>query len=107
MKAPKSVMFLTTPSRIWPSSNTLTISSRIRARSSSSTARRETTMLRRALLSLMILKGNWWPMNWSKFLTWRMSICEPGRKASTPKRLTTMPPLMRRISRPSTVLPVS
>ena len=63
MKAPKSVMFLTTPSRIWPSSNTLTISSRIRARSSSSTARRETTMLRRALLSLMILKGNSWPMN--------------------------------------------
>ena len=28
-------------------------------------------------------------MNWSKFLTWRMSIWDPGKKASTPNRSTT------------------
>ena len=36
-----------------------------------------------------------------------MSIWEPGRKASTPSRSTTMPPLMRRVSRPFTVEPPS
>ena len=56
MKAPKSVMFLTTPSRTWPTSSSFTSVFRFFSRSVSRITRRDTTMFRRRLLSLMILK---------------------------------------------------
>jgi len=57
MKAPKSVMFLTTPLRTWPASSSFISFSRLPARSVSRITRRDTTMLRRRLLSLMILNS--------------------------------------------------
>ena len=56
-KAPYSVMFLTTPSMTWPSSRFATISERCSARLSSSTVRRETTMLPRRRSILRIWNG--------------------------------------------------
>ena len=59
-KAPKSVMFLTWPSRTWSFASSWMISLFCFARCSSSTARRETTMFRRRLFSLMILNSIDW-----------------------------------------------
>ena len=56
-KAPYSVMFLTTPSTIWPSERRCTSSERCSASVSSSTERRETTMLPRRLSILRMRKG--------------------------------------------------
>src|SRR5271163_4000186 len=50
-------MFLTTPLRIWPSLRLATSSERCSARLSSSTARRDTTMLPRERSILRIWKG--------------------------------------------------
>ena len=57
MKAPKSVMFFTTPSRTCPRRSSFTSVARFFSRSPSRITLRETTMLRRRLLSLMILKS--------------------------------------------------
>src|SRR5215475_8609262 len=54
--APYSVMFLTVPSRMTPSSSTLSVSLLSAVRSRSSTERRETTTLPRERLNLRIAK---------------------------------------------------
>jgi hypothetical protein len=59
-------------------------------------------MLRRRLLSLMILNSYVSPIRSSMFGTRRSAICEPGRKASTPIRSTVTPPLILRVSTPCT-----
>ena len=102
MNAPKSVMFFTTPFRTWSFSSSFINFSRLPARSVSRITRRETTMLRRRLLSLMILNSYFWPRSSSMFGTRRSAICEPGRNASTPMRSTTTPPLIFLTSVPST-----
>ncbi len=63
-------------------------------RSASSSTRRETTMLRRRLFSLMILNSKLWPNSSSMLGTRRSAIWLPGRNASTPIRSTTTPPLI-------------
>src|SRR5882762_5083991 len=51
-------------------------------------------MLRRRLLSLMILNSKLWPSSSSMLGTRRSAIWLPGRNASTPIRSTTTPPLI-------------
>ncbi len=80
MKAPKSVMFLTTPFRTWSFWSSFISFSRLPARSVSRITRRETTMLRRRLLSLMILNSYFWPSSSSMLGTRRSAICEPGQE---------------------------
>src|SRR3989449_329694 len=94
MKAPKSVMFFTIPFRTWPTCSSFIRTSRLVLRSASSSTRRDTTMLRRRLLSLMILNSKLWPSSSSMFGTRRSAIWLPGRNASTPMRSTTTPPLI-------------
>src|SRR5213075_2161599 len=94
MKAPKSVMFLTMPFRTWPTDSSFISTSRFVLRSASSSTRRDTTMLRRRLLSLMILNSKLWPSSSSMLGTRRSAIWLPGRNASTPIRSTTTPPLI-------------
>src|SRR5437879_3008948 len=94
MKAPKSVMFFTTPFRVWPTWRSFMRTSRLVLRSASSSTRRETTMLRRRLLSLMILNSKLCPRSSSMLGTRRSAIWLPGRNASTPIRSTTTPPLI-------------
>src|SRR5689334_1148854 len=94
MKAPKSVMFLTTPFRTWLTDSSFMRTSRFVLRSASSSTRRDTTMFRRRLFSLMILNSKLWPSSSSMFGTRRSAIWLPGRKASTPIRSTTTPPLI-------------
>src|SRR3989441_3806759 len=94
MKAPKSVMFFTMPLRTWPTSSSFIRTSRLVLRSASSSTRRDTTMLRRRLLSLMILNSKLWPSSSSMLGTRRSAIWLPGRNASTPIRSTTTPPLI-------------
>src|SRR6266576_1149567 len=94
MKAPKSVMFFTTPLRTCPTCSSFIRTSRLVLRSASSSTRRDTTMLRRRLLSLMILNSKLWPSSSSIFGTRRSAIWLPGRNASTPIRSTTTPPLI-------------
>src|SRR2546425_97107 len=94
MKAPKSVMFFTMPLRTWPTSSSFIRTSRLVLRSASSSTRRDTTMLRRRLLSLMILNSKLWPSSSSMLGTRRSAIWLPGRNASTPMRSTTTPPLI-------------
>src|SRR5207244_3478435 len=94
MKAPKSVMFLTTPLRTWPTCSSFMRTSRLVLRSASSSTRRLTTMLRRRLLSLMILNSKLCPSSSSMLGTRRSAIWLPGRNASTPIRSTTTPPLI-------------
>ncbi len=80
MNAPKSVMFLTTPFRTWSFWSSFISFSRLPARSVSRITRRDTTMLRRRLLSLMILNSNFWPSSSSMLGTRRRAICEPGQE---------------------------
>src|SRR6266702_1685843 len=94
MKAPKSVMFFTMPFRVWPTCSSFIRTSRLVLRSASSSTRRLTTMLRRRLFSLMILNSKLWPKSSSMLGTRRSAIWLPGRKASTPIRSTTTPPLI-------------
>src|SRR5882762_5004184 len=94
MKAPKSVMFLTMPFRVWPTCSSFIKTSRLVLRSASSSTRRLTTMLRRRLFSLMILNSKLCPSSSSMFGTRRSAIWLPGRNASTPIRSTTTPPLI-------------
>src|ERR1051325_7608628 len=97
-------MFLTVPSRITPSSRTLRISFFSVSRSFSSSARRETTTLPRARLNLRIANLSRWPRNRSRLRVGRMSTCEPGRNAATP-RSTLNPPRTLATITPSTPLP--
>src|SRR5437868_1084448 len=76
--------------------------SRLVLRSASSSTRRLTTMLRRRLLSLMILNSKLCPSSSSMLGTRRSAIWLPGRKASTPIRSTTTPPLIFLTSVPDT-----
>src|SRR5438034_413596 len=102
MKAPKSVMFFTMPLRTWPTWSSFIRTSRLVLRSASSSTRRDTTMLRRRLLSLMILNSKLWPSSSSMLGTRRSAIWLPGRNASTPMRSTTTPPLIFFTSVPAT-----
>ena len=99
-KAPKSVMFLTTPVRTWPFSSSEMRVRFFSSRSCSSTMRRLTTTLRRRLFFLMIRHSISSPIMSSRLGTWRRATCEPGRNVSTPHSLTTRPPLMRRSTVP-------
>src|SRR5579885_2377722 len=94
-KAPYSVMFLTTPLRIWPSLRLATSSERCSARLSSSTARRDTTMLPRERSILRIWNGCCVPSSGVMSRTGRMSTWLPGRNATAPDRSTVKPPLTR------------
>src|SRR5467141_345793 len=102
MKAPKSVMFLTMPFRVWPTCSSFIRTSRLVLRSASSSTRRLTTMLRRRLFSLMILNSKLCPSSSSMLGTRRRAIWLPGRNASTPIRSTTTPPLIFLTSVPLT-----
>src|SRR5467141_3640950 len=102
MKAPKSVMFLTMPFRVWPTCSSFIRTSRLVLRSASSSTRRLTTMLRRRLFNLMILNSKLWPSSSSMLGTRRRAIWLPGRNASTPIRSTTTPPLIFLTSVPET-----
>ena len=84
-KAPKSTMLEILPSTTWPGSSRPRICSRTSLRSSSSTARRESTTLLRERLSSITLHSSFWPMNSSRFWTRRMSTSEAGRKPRTPE----------------------
>ena len=105
-KAPKSTMFEILPSTTWPGSRRPRICSRTSLRSSSRTARRESTTLLRERLSSITLHSSCWPMNSSRFWTRRMSTSEAGRKPRTP-RSRIRPPLTTSITVPVTGLPVS
>ena len=105
--APKSVMFFTTPRRVWPgwiSSSSFFFCSR---RVSSIRSRRDSTMLRRSLLILMTLHSSVWPRKSSRLRAGTTSICEPGRNASTPPTSTSRPPLTLPLTVPLTTLPSS
>jgi len=104
--APKSVMFLTTPSRIWSFARSLRMVDFMRSRSPR--ARRGATppMLRRRLFSLMILTETVWPSRHPR------SAPAAGRSASPagrprPRRGHDHAALILRTSRPSTTCPVS
>ena len=97
-------MFLTTPSRIWPSASVASSSLRCSARLSSSTARRLTTMLPRRRSILRIRNGSVLLISGPMSRTGRMSTWLPGRKATAPPRSTAKPPLTRPKMWPSTLL---
>src|SRR3954452_15842094 len=88
-------MFLTTPVRIWPSFRLATSSERASARLSSSTARRDTTMLPRERSILRIWKGCGEPSSGVMSRTGRISTWLPGRNATAPLKSTVKPPLTR------------
>src|SRR5215469_14275625 len=87
-------MFLTTPLRIWPSLSEATSSERASARLSSSTARRDTTMLPRARSILRIWNCCGEPSSGVISRTGRMSTWLPGRNATAPDK-STVKPLVR------------
>src|SRR3954451_21922127 len=97
-------MFLTTPSRIWPSARVASSSLRCSARLSSRTARRLTTMLPRRRSILRIRDGSVLLINGPISRTGRMSTWLPGRKATAPPRSTAKPPFTRPKIWPSTLL---
>jgi hypothetical protein len=72
-----------------------TSSVRCSARVSSSTARRETTMLPRARSILRIWNGCGVPISGPTSRTGRISTWLPGRNATAPPRSTVKPPLTR------------
>ena len=74
IKAPKSVIFFITPVRRSPTLSSSFSSSRFPARSSSSSTRRLTTMFRRRLFSLRILKSYSSPSRSSTLGTRRSAI---------------------------------
>src|SRR6266508_4685761 len=99
-------MFLTMPVRDMPSSSTSSVCFFFSSRSSSRTARRDSTTLPRLRFSLITLARTVWPSMEARFLTGRRSTWEPGRKARTPTS-TARPPLTTSITRPSTGTPFS
>src|SRR6185312_8076107 len=88
-------MFLTTPVRTWPSLRLATSSERASARLSSSTARRDTTMLPRLRSILRIWNGCGVPSSGVMSRTGRISTWLPGRNATAPLRSTVKPPFTR------------
>ena len=88
-------MFLTIPSKTWPSVRLEISSPRSSARVSSSTARRETTILLRARSIFKIWNGCGFPIKGEISLTGRISTCDPGKNATAPSRSTIKPPLTR------------
>ena len=75
-------------------------------RSSSSTARRDSTTLLRERLSSITRQRSGWPRNSSRSCTRRMSTSDAGRKPRTPRSMIS-PPLTTSITRPSTASPLS
>ena len=104
--APKSTMFEIWPSTTSPGCSRSRICWRCSLRSSSSTARRESTTLLRERLSSITLQRSSWPRNSSRSWTRRMSTSDAGRKPRTP-RSRIRPPLTTSITRPSTGSPDS
>ena len=96
--APKSTMLEIAPSTTWPGCSRSRICWRSSLRSSSSTARRESTTLLRERLSSMTLHSIFWPRNSSRFCTRRMSTSDAGRKPRTPRSMI-RPPLTTSITR--------
>src|SRR5262245_21633964 len=86
-------MFLTTPSMTWPSSRFCTSSWRCSARVSSSTVRRDTTMLPRRRSIFRIWNGCGWFISGDTSRIGRMSTWLRGRNATAPSRSTVKPPL--------------
>ena len=84
-KAPKSTMFEIVPSTTSPFWSRSRICWRASLRSSSSTARRESTTLLRLRLSSITLHSIVSPRYSSRFCTRRMSTSEAGRKPRTPE----------------------
>src|SRR5947208_35250 len=105
-KAPKSTMFEICPSTTSPGLSRSRICCRCSLRSSSSTARRESTTLLRERLSSITLQRSSWARNSSRSCTRRMSTREAGRKPRTP-RSRIRPPLTTSITLPSTGSPDS
>src|SRR5881275_2024109 len=104
--APKSTMFEIVPSTTSPGLSRSRIAWRISLRSSSRTARRESTTLFRERLSSITLQRSSWPMNSSRSCTRRMSTSDAGRKPRTP-RSRMRPPLTTSMTRPVTGSPCS
>src|ERR1700733_10943469 len=104
--APKSTMFEICPSTTRPGCRRSRICWRTSLRSSSSTARRESTTLLRERLSSITFVSIFVPMYSSRFGTRRMSTSEAGRKPRTPRSMI-RPPLTTSITVPSTGSPDS
>ena len=102
--APKSTMFEIWPSTTRPGCRRSRICWRCSLRSSSSTARRDSTTLLRERLSSMTLHSIFVPMYSSRFGTRRMSTSEAGRKPRTPRSMI-RPPLTTSMTVPSTGSP--
>ena len=105
-KAPKSTMFEIWPSTTSPGLRRSRICCRCSLRSSSSTARRESTTLLRERLSSITFARSSWPRNSSRSWTRRISTSEAGRKPRTP-RSRIRPPLTTSITFPTTGSPDS
>ena len=103
-KAPKSAMFLTTPSRNWPTIMVARSWRLASSRSSSMSRRRETTMLRRSASIFRILHLMRSPMYVETSAGRRISTWLAGKKTGTPMS-TSRPPLILRLTRPSTTSP--
>ena len=99
-KAPKSVIFFTIPSRTIPISISSRTACLFSSRSSSNMALRESTMFCLSSLNFTILNSLSTPRNSSKSITGLISTCEPGRKACTTPKSTTIPPLILRLINP-------
>src|ERR1044072_7521 len=104
--APKSRMLEIWPSMMRPGCRRSRMAWRCSLRSSSSTARRESTTLLRERLSSMTFVWMVWPSCSSRSGTRRMSTSEAGRKPRTP-RSTIRPPLTTSITAPLTGSPES
>ncbi len=104
--APNSTMLEMTPSTTWPGWRSSRIFWRTSRRSSSRTARRESTTLFRFRLSSMTLHSSLRPRNSSRSWTRRMSTSEAGRKPRTP-RSRIRPPLTTSMTVPSTCSPAA
>ena len=104
--APKSTMLEIWPSMMRPGCRRSRIAWRCSLRSSSSTARRESTTLLRERLSSMTLHSMFWPRYSSRFGTRRMSTSEAGRKPRTPRSMI-RPPLTTSMTAPMTGSPDS
>ena len=104
--APKSTMFEIWPSTTSPGASRSRIAWRISLRSSSRTARRESTTLFRERLSSITLQRSSLPRNSSRSWTRRMSTSDAGRKPRTP-RSRIRPPLTTSITLPVTGWPLS
>src|SRR2546427_7112264 len=75
-------MFFTVPVSVIPSWRTSSVCFFFSSRSSSRTARRDSTTLPRRRLSLMTLERTCWPTREARFLTGRRSTWDPGRNRS-------------------------